>query len=70
MGEFSLEFYPVYDELGEITDLYVFELDVPRGSPALLYATGSDEVIIKTDSGKQRLNHLQKMNEILRRRGM
>jgi hypothetical protein len=70
LGEFSLEFYPVQDEQGQFTDLYVFELDVPRGPPSQLYATGSNEVIIKTDSGKQKLNHVQSMNEILRRRGL
>ena len=70
LGEFSLEFYPIQDEQGEFTDLYVFELDVPRGSPSQLYATGSNVVIIKTDSGKQKLNHVQVMAEILRRRGL
>lgn len=70
LGDFSLEFYPVQDGQGEFTDLYVFELDVPRGSPSQLYATGSNVVIIKTDSGKQKLNHVQAMAEILRRRGL
>jgi hypothetical protein len=70
MQELSLEFYPVQDEQGQvISDLYVFEVDVPRGSPSQLYATGSHEVWIKTDAGKQRLTHDQVIAEILRRRG-
>ena len=70
MQEFSLEFYPVQDDRAQnIPDLYIFELDVPRGSPTELYADGSDVVWIKTDGGKQKLTHQQVTAEILRRKG-
>jgi hypothetical protein len=70
MQEFSLEFYPVQDELGQfIPDLYVFEIDVPRGSPTQLYATENHAVWMKTDAGKVRLTHDQVIAEILRRKG-
>ncbi len=70
MQEVSLEFYSVHDDNGQdIGDLYVFELDVPRGLPTQLYADGSHAVWIKTDAGKQRLTHEQVTAEILRRKG-
>ncbi len=70
MQEVSLEFYSVHDDNGQdIGDLYVFELDVPRGLPTQLYADGSHAVWIKTDAGKQRLTHEQVTAAILRRKG-
>jgi hypothetical protein len=46
---FSVEFHPVLDELGEkIDDLWVCELCVQSGNPKQLYRTGSGAVVIKT----------------------
>ncbi len=68
--DINVQFHPVHDEHGvDITDVYILEMDVPRGLPTELYATDGNEVWMKTDGGKQKLNHAQVIAEILRRRG-
>jgi hypothetical protein len=68
---FNLDFRPVYDEHGqEVEDLWIFEVDIPGGTPTELYATGSGEVFVKTDGGKQKLNHSQMVAEVVRRKGL
>ena len=68
---FNLDFYPVRDEQGQdIDDLWIFEAEIPEGSPTDLYATGGGEVFIKTDGGKQKLSHTQKIAEVERRKGI
>jgi hypothetical protein len=70
LADFRLNIYPVRDDEGRgVLDLYVIELVVPRGNPTKLYATGSDDVWVKTDGGKRKLNHVQKVAEIERRLG-
>lgn len=67
---FNLDFHPVRDEHGKaIEELWVFEADIPGGSPTELYATGSGEVYVKTDGGKQKLGYLQIVAEIAQRKG-
>ena len=65
----ELKFHPVRDEEGqELDDLWVFEVSVPKGLPTELYATGGNAVFLKTEGGKQILNHLQIVSEIEQRR--
>lgn len=69
-ADFRLNIHPVRDGEGrEVPDLYVVELVAPRGNTGKLYATGSDDVWVKTDGGKRKLNHTQKVAEIERRLG-
>jgi hypothetical protein len=68
---FNLDFYPVRNEQGqEIEDLWIFEANIPGGSQTDLYATGGDEVFVKTDGGKQKLSHTQVIAEVERRKGL
>jgi hypothetical protein len=69
ISAFSCEFHPVRDDAGHVTpDLYVCELDVPKGSDRELYATGGGEVFVKTDGGKRKLDVQQIIAEATRRR--
>jgi hypothetical protein len=69
VSDFRFELHPVRDAAGQvITDLYVCELDVPRGRADELYATGGNEVFVKTDGGKRKLNVQQIVAEDRRRR--
>ena len=54
----------------EIEDLWIFEANIPGGSQTDLYATGGDEVFVKTDGGKQKLSHTQVIAEVERRKGL
>jgi hypothetical protein len=66
--KFHLTTHPVLDDAGlEITDLHVVELSAPRGNYEDLYATRGGEVWVKTDGGKRKLDHMQKIAEIKRR---
>lgn len=68
---FNLDFHPVRDGEGrDIEDLWIFEADIPGGSPTDLYATGSGEAHVKTDGGKQKLSYMQMVAEITRRKGL
>ena len=67
---FNLDFHSVCDENGEdLEELWIFQADIPSGLPTELYATGSGEVHVKTDGGKQKLNYLQMVAEIAQRKG-
>ncbi len=69
ISAFSCEFHPVRDDAGHFTpDLYVCELEVPKGSDRELYATGGGEVFVKTDGGKRKLDVQQIIAEATRRR--
>lgn len=66
---FNLDFHSVRDERGkDIKELWIFEADIPGGSQTELYATGSGEVHVKTDGGKQKLGYLQIVAEIAQRK--
>lgn len=61
-------FHSVVDDNNkEIPNRFVYELVIPRGEPTKLYATEGDGVWIKTDGGKHKLNHQQKIDEIIKR---
>lgn len=65
----DLKFHAVRDENGQAVDgLWIFEVSVPKGLPTELYATGGNAVFVKTEGGKQALNHLQIVAEIEQRR--
>lgn len=68
LSSFHLDFHAVQNADGqEINDLWVCELNIYGGLSTHLYATGSGDVFIKTDGGKKKLDHMQKVVEILRR---
>lgn len=68
LGDCCIDCQPVLDSDGaQIPDKWVWELTVPSGSPRELYATGSGCVWVKTDGGKQRLNHSNVIAEVRRR---
>lgn len=48
-------------------DLFVVEVIVPRVFTNELYCTGGGEIYVKTDSGKKKLNALERNDEIKRR---
>jgi predicted HTH transcriptional regulator len=61
----SIEFHAV-DASGS-PPLYVVEVRVPAVQGSHLYATGSEEVYVKTEAGKKRLTVMQIQQELLRR---
>lgn len=62
-------FHQVFDEdRGEIPDLFVLEIEIPAASAQELYATQGGEVYMKTDGGRLKLNHLQVIAEIQKRK--
>ncbi len=67
---YTIEVHSVSDEGAEVTDLYVVEVRVPSAKSRLLYSTGGQEVYIKTDSGKRRLNPLEIQKEFALRNGL
>ena len=57
--DWELEFHNVYDFQGEIVeDLGVVELVVPPPQRRDVFYTGSSEIFVKTDGGKQKLQGL------------
>ncbi|WP_459190563.1 DNA methyltransferase [Ralstonia pseudosolanacearum] len=70
-SHWHIHFHPVHDSSGtSIKDLVVVELVVPMpNDSATLYATGSNEVFLRGDSGKKKLNFLELQSEFLRRNG-
>jgi hypothetical protein len=71
LGNLHLDIHPILNDVGkEIDDLHIVELRISRGNPDELYATGGEEVWVKTDGGKRKLDHMQKIAEIKRRLGM
>ena len=68
---YRLEFYPTHNkERQAISDCWIVRLNVLPGSPLELYATGGDEVFVKTEGGKKRLSHMQVVAEIKRRHNL
>lgn len=61
----SIDFHPVTGD--GPTPRYVVEVKVPAVHGTHLYATGSEEVYVKTDAGKKRLGIMQIQEELRRR---
>nr|WP_315593677.1 RNA-binding domain-containing protein [uncultured Cupriavidus sp.] len=53
-----------------VEDLYVVEVRIPATRRTLLFATGGQEVYVKTDGGKRRLSILELQQELVRRLGV
>jgi predicted nucleic acid-binding protein len=58
---------PVSDGRKNVRDLYVVEIRIPAARRTLLFATGSQEVYVKTDAGKKKLSAFEIQQELLRR---
>lgn len=67
---YQINLHPLSDGVTVIDDLYVLEVRVPSVRKSLLFATGSQEVYVKTDSGKKRLTALEMQHELLHRLGI
>jgi hypothetical protein len=50
-----------------LADLFVVEIVAPRSDPNSLYATGGDDVYVRTDAGKKKLTIEEIQDEIRRR---
>lgn len=71
-SSYSIEFFQVLDDKSlPIQDLYVLEVSVPQpSSEVMLYATGKNEVFIKTDSGKKKLDVFELQAETIKRQNL
>ncbi|MBI3170825.1 MAG: putative DNA binding domain-containing protein [Chloroflexi bacterium] len=71
-SSYSVEFFQVLDDKSlPIQDLYVLEVSVPQpSSEVMLYATGKNEVFIKTDSGKKKLDVFELQAETIKRQNL
>jgi hypothetical protein len=67
---YRIELNSISDGSKLISDLYVVEFRVPSSRRTLLYATGSQDVYVKTDAGKKKLNTIEIQQELLRRCGI
>jgi hypothetical protein len=67
---YRIDLHPVSDGKKIIDKLYVVEVRVPSVRTSLLFATGNQEVYVKTDSGKKKLSALEVQHELLRRHGI
>jgi hypothetical protein len=67
---YQVELHPVSDGIKPIDDLYLVEVRIPAMRRTLLFATGSQEVYVKTDAGKRRLSAVEIQCELLRRVGI
>lgn len=67
---YRIELHPVSDGAQPIPDLYLVEVRIPSIRRTLLFATGSQEVHVKTDSGKKKLSALEIQQELLHRHGI
>lgn len=66
---YQVNLHPVLNENQEpIEDCYVVEIVVPKPLSDDLYCTGSNEVYLKTDSGKKKLSIPEIQDEVLRRK--
>jgi len=61
----NIEFHPVSSP--NPVPLYVVEVRVPAAQGTYLYATGSEDVYVKTEAGKKKLTIMQIQQELLRR---
>ncbi len=68
--KYRIDLHQVTDGIKPIPDLYVVEVRVPSIRKTLLFATGSQEVFVKTDSGKKKLSALEIQYELLDRHGI
>ncbi|MBV7460529.1 MULTISPECIES: ATP-binding protein [unclassified Acidovorax] len=67
---YRVELHPVSDGAARIDDLYVVEVRIPSIRRTLLFATGGQEVYVKTDAGKRKLSSLELQQELIRRLGV
>lgn len=67
---YRITLHPVHDRATAVNDLYVVEVRVPSVRRTLLYATGGQEVYVKTDAGKKKLSALELQQELARRLGV
>jgi hypothetical protein len=64
---YAVTIHPVHDFGGVVPDLFIVEVEIPSSPSDVLYATGKNQVYVKTDAGKKRLTPLEIQKEILRR---
>lgn len=67
---YRIDLHPVGDGVAVLDDLYVVEVRVPSVRRTLLFATGGQEVYVKTDAGKRKLSALELQQELVRRLGV
>lgn len=67
---YQIDLHPVSDGQNKLPNLYVIEVRVPSVKRSLLFSTGSQEVYVKTDSGKKKLSALEIQQELLHRHGI
>lgn len=67
---YRIDLHPVSDGAAPIDDLYVVEVRIPSIRRTLLFATGGQEVYVKTDAGKRKLSALELQQELIRRLGV
>lgn len=67
---YRIDLHQVTDGVSLIPDLYVVEVKVPSVRKTLLFATGNQEVFVKTDAGKKKLSALEIQYELLDRHGI
>lgn len=67
---YRIDLHPVSDGSTMIDNLYVVEVRVPSIRRTLLFATGGQEVYVKTDAGKRKLSALELQQELIQRLGV
>lgn len=66
-SSYTVELHKVCSFDNSNENLYIVEVNVPPSKEHILYATGKQEVFIKTDSGKRKLTALELQKELLQR---
>jgi hypothetical protein len=69
-SSYKMAFHKISDGSAIIKDLYLIEILVPSVNGKLLYATGREDVYVKTDAGKKKLTAIELQMEVLRRHGL
>ncbi|MCA8088890.1 ATP-binding protein [Burkholderia cenocepacia] len=67
---YRIDLHPVSDGSNMIDNFYVVEVRVPSIRRTLLFATGGQEVYVKTDAGKRKLSALELQQELIQRLGV
>ncbi|CAG9164516.1 ATP-binding protein [Cupriavidus pampae] len=67
---YRIDLHPVSSGSVVIENLYVVEVRVPSVRRTLLFATGAQEVYVKTDAGKRKLSALELQQELIQRIGV
>jgi len=67
---YRIDLHPVSNGSIVIDNLYVVEVRVPSVRRTLLFATGGQEVYVKTDAGKRKLSALELQQELVQRLGV